>query len=178
MKAVSFLTAGAMALLAGCAGKPEPEPAARPEPQPVRPQPAPTPAPPPLQGWQDLPLTPGAWVYSRDASGSQAVFGPPASEAFFVVRCEAGRRQIVLSREGTSARPQLRIRTSALERTLAATARVEPLAYLSATLPATDPLLDAIVFSRGRFTVEAEGVSRLVLPAWPEPARVVEDCRD
>ena len=42
---------------------------------------------------------------------------------------------------------------------------------------AYDPLLDAIAFSRGRFTVESESGAMLVLPAWPEPARVVEDCR-
>jgi hypothetical protein len=34
-----------------------------------------------------------------------------------------------------------------------------------------------MAFSRGRFMVEAQGMATLVLPAWPEPARVVEDCR-
>jgi len=38
-------------------------------------------------------------------------------------------------------------------------------------------LLDAIAFSRGRFSVEAAGTARLVIPAWPEAARVVEACR-
>jgi hypothetical protein len=44
-------------------------------------------------------------------------------------------------------------------------------------LPASDPFLDQIVFSRGRFAVEAQGQARLILPTWPEPARVVEECR-
>jgi hypothetical protein len=44
-------------------------------------------------------------------------------------------------------------------------------------LAATDPLLDAIAFSRGRFAVEAPGLPTLILPTWPEPARVVEECR-
>jgi hypothetical protein len=34
-----------------------------------------------------------------------------------------------------------------------------------------------MVFSRGRFTVEVPGAPMLVIPAWPEPARVIEDCR-
>ena len=53
----------------------------------------------------------------------------------------------------------------------------EPLAYATATLSAGDPILDAMVFSRGRFTVEAPGLPMLVLPTWPAPARVIEDCR-
>ena len=48
---------------------------------------------------------------------------------------------------------------------------------LAAELPSDDPLLDEMAFSRGRFTVEAEGLEPLILPAWPEPARVVDDCR-
>jgi hypothetical protein len=126
--------------------------------------------------WRDLPLTPGDWVYSRDSSGgSQASFGSANSEASFVLRCDAAARQVTLSREGAGA--ALHIRTSTSERTLPATARTEPLAYLSAALPASDRLLDEMVFSRGRFTVETEGLARLVIPAWAEPARVVEDCR-
>jgi hypothetical protein len=39
-----------------------------------------------------------------------------------------------------------------------------------------DPLLDQIAYSRGRFMLAAGG-QELVLPAWPELQRVVEDCR-
>ena len=46
-----------------------------------------------------------------------------------------------------------------------------------ATLPASDPLFDQIVFSRGRFLVRVTGGSDLVLPSWPEPARLIEECR-
>jgi len=49
---------------------------------------------------------------------------------------------------------------------------------LTAELPAFDPLLDAIAFSRGRMAVTLAGGSSLVVPAWPEPARTVEDCRN
>ena len=48
---------------------------------------------------------------------------------------------------------------------------------LVVALPARDPLLDAIVFSRGRFAVEAQGFAPIYAPTWPEIARVVEDCR-
>jgi hypothetical protein len=48
---------------------------------------------------------------------------------------------------------------------------------LIVSIPARDPLLDAIVFSRGRFAVETRGMAPLYLPSWPEVARVVEDCR-
>ena len=174
MRKAGIGLAAAAALVAGCAERPKPAPP--PAAVPLPPTPAPEPPPPPL-AWEDLPVAPGAWVYSADDAGSQALFGAPASEASFVVRCERAPREVVLSREGSPASPQLRVRTSSLERTLAATARTEPLAYVGAALPAGDPLLDAIAFSRGRFAVEVPGLPLLVLPAWPEPGRVVEDCR-
>jgi len=45
-------------------------------------------------------------------------------------------------------------------------------------LSARDPLFDAIAFSRGRFVVTGTGVSPLIIPAWPEAARSIEDCRN
>jgi hypothetical protein len=93
-----------------------------------------------------------------------------------VVRCEVGG-QVALERRGAAPATggALTFRTSTTARTLQA--RSGP-SGLTALLPASDPLLDAIVFSRGRFAVEA-GMTMppLVVPAWPEPARVLEDCR-
>lgn len=123
-----------------------------------------------------MPLTPGNWYYSSQSGASQAMFGAANSEAMFIVRCEPSR-QIVLSREGTPATAALTIRTTGTARSLPASVRTEPLAYASATVGANDPILDHMAFSRGRFTVEAQGLPMLVLPAWPEPARVIEDCR-
>ena len=154
---------------------PRPQPPVQQAPQARPPQPLPPPAPAP--GWEDAPLTRGAWFYGSDASGSQASFGAPQSEAIFLLRCDRAARRITLSREGAATAGQMAIRTSTNVRALPAGVRTEPLAYTSATLPASDPLLDAIAFSRGRFAVEAAGLPRLVLPAWPETARVVEDCR-
>ena len=48
---------------------------------------------------------------------------------------------------------------------------------VAAALPAQDPLLDAMGFSRGRFIVELGGQAPLVVPAWAEVLRVTEDCR-
>jgi hypothetical protein len=42
---------------------------------------------------------------------------------------------------------------------------------------ASDPLLDAIAFSRGRLWVDTPGTMPLVLRAAAEPARSIEDCR-
>jgi hypothetical protein len=44
-------------------------------------------------------------------------------------------------------------------------------------LGAQDSLLDAMGYSRGRFIVEQAGLPTLVIPAWPEIERVIEDCR-
>jgi hypothetical protein len=167
------LAAGLAAALGSCASpRAEPEPA----PAPVRPAPRPAPpAPPPPQQlpWQDAPLSAGDWTY--DPANRGAHFGLPGQPSF-VVRCEAGG-QVALERRGAAPATAgtLTFRTSTTARTLQARSGPEG---LSALLPAGDPLLDAIVFSRGRFAVEAGMMMPpLVVPAWPEPARVLEDCR-
>jgi hypothetical protein len=45
------------------------------------------------------------------------------------------------------------------------------------TLQASDPFLDAIAFSKGRFAVEVPGAPTLYIPSYPEITRVIEDCR-
>jgi hypothetical protein len=118
--------------------------------------------------WQDAPLSEGDWRYRP---GSGAAFGPSQAPSF-IVSCEAG--QVRLVRAAVAATGALTIRTSTGERALPASAQADGLV---ATVAAADPLLDAMVFSRGRFAVEAAGAPLLIVPAWPEPARVVEDCR-
>jgi hypothetical protein len=174
MRVRRILALGGMVIAASaCVPPAEPLP---PQPQPA-PQPQPLPAPPAAQDWRDFPLTPGQWLYRTEGGTSQASFGAANSEPQFIIRCDPARRQIVLSREGVPTAPSLTVRTSYTARALPVTIQREPLAYASATVPAGDPILDSIAFSRGRFTVEAPGLPTLVIPAWPEPARVMEDCR-
>ena len=66
------------------------------------------------------------------------------------------------------------IRTTSTQRSVT----VQPMdGGVGMALPASDRLLDAIGFSRGRFVVEGTGIGRLVLPSWAEILRVTEDCR-
>ena len=170
-----FRSAGAAlaaaASLASCAPRPAPPapvPPPRPAPPPPRPEP---PAPPPPADWRDGPLTPGDWHYRRDGAVSLAAFGS-AQGTLFVIRCEAPGA-IGLARLGAAA-PAMVVRTSQSERRVAASAGA---GETVAALAASDPLLDQIVFSRGRFQIAVDGAPTLILPAWPEPARVIEDCR-
>jgi len=155
-RASSAIGMVAVALLAGCAGKSEPAPVtapvARPVAAPVAEALSPAPA---IEDWPDRALTPGDWSYGD----GEARF------AGFSLRCDRGRGAIVVDRDGAGG--ALRIRTSYGERTLAS----------GAAIPAVDPLLDEMAFSRGRFAVETPGADALVVPARPEPARVIEDCR-
>ena len=146
----------------------------RPAPVPIPPPPPPPapPAAPPAPGWDDAPLSAGDWTLIDQGGAASAAFGAPEAPAF-QLRCEPNR-QVSLIRLRALAGAALTIRTSYGERALPAAAQP---AGLAATLAASDPLLDEIVFSRGRFAVESEGLPRLILPAWPEPARVIEDCR-
>lgn len=164
-------------LLAGCVAPrlaPPPSAPARPAGPPLpRPVPPPQPA---SEDWRDVPLTPGRWTYATEPGGSAARFGGGAAQ--FVIRCTLAERTVTLSREGaaTPPAPLFDVTTSAGRQSL----RAEPLPDrpgATVVLRAADPLLDGIAFSRGRFVVAVTGAPRLVIPAWPEFARVVEDCR-
>jgi hypothetical protein len=50
-------------------------------------------------------------------------------------------------------------------------------AQLVATRAASDAVLDQIAYSRGKIALEATGRPALILPAWAELSRVIEDCR-
>lgn len=164
-------------LLAGCAGcvpKREAPPAAAP---PVRAAPpAPLPAPPLVQ-WQDWPVTRGDWVYRKDGRGSIALFGSAGADALVTVRCDRLQGRIYLSRAGTGAGAPMTVRTSSTTRALQARPTGGTPPYLAVELAANDPLVDAMGFSRGRFTVEVPGLSAVVAPSWAEVLRVAEDCR-
>ncbi len=156
---------GLAAALASCAPRREP-PAPSPPPPPVQPRPDPTPPPPPPLDWDEAPLAAGDW----SLDGNAARFGN-GGRPDLVVQCENGR--IALVRPGAQG-SLLVVRTSFGDRSLPASRRSDGLA---AALAASDPLLDAIVFSRGRFAVGVDAQAPLIVPTWPEPARVVEDCR-
>ena len=177
MKPLRLVLIGCLAAIAACVSKQEAPPPPQPQPPVRQPQQPAPPPPPPAVEWRDMPLTPGNWYYRGEAATSQALFGPASSEASFLIRCDRASRRVTLSREGTASGNLMTVRTTSTSRSLPVTAVTEPLAYLSATLAADDRLLDAIAFSRGRFMVEVPGTPTMLIPAWPEAARVVEDCR-
>ena len=177
MKSVRLLLAlGSAAAIVACVPRtPAPPP---PQAEPVRPvTPRPPPPPPAPAEWSLLPLTPGSWLYRNDGNGSQALFGPGGGQASFIVRCDRVQNRVTLTRTGASSATAMTVRTSFGARNFPVTTQTQPTAGISTALPASDRTLDSMAFSRGRFTVEAQGLPMLVIPAWPEPARVVEDCR-
>lgn len=139
-------------------------------------------SPPASSDWRDFPLTPGDWTYGSVPGGSAARFGRSSEAPDLVVRCDRATRTVSLERSAAAApgtAAVMAITTSAGNRALSATsvAQASPPASI-ASLPARDGFLDKMAFSRGRFIVSVTGTARLVLPSWPEFARVVEDCRD
>ena len=118
----------------------------------------------------------GSWSYRGVPGGSEARFVDTTGTARLVLRCTKASRQISLSHTSAVAAPSLLVWTSSASRNLPA--RFEPNAMrVTAELAAFDVLLDAIAFSRGRIAVMMGGGSPLVVPAWPEAARTIEDCR-
>jgi hypothetical protein len=159
-----------MVLLAsGCVAPREAAP-----PPPPAPRPAPTPAPappPPATDWRDRAYSPGDWSYARAGAASEAAYGAPGTP-LFTLRCEPVVRQVRLGWSGAPA-GALTIRTTYGDTLRAALPAPEGAQLV---MSAGDPLLDQLAYSRGRFML-ASGAQELILPAWPEVARVVEDCR-
>ena len=118
----------------------------------------------------------GSWSYGPATDGSEAVFTNASGSPQLWVHCTRATRRVTIARAATAAAPAVNVWTSSLERSV-------PSAFNPATgrltidLSNYDPLLDAIVSSRGRvgFTVGTQ--PPLVVPPWAEPARVIEDCR-
>jgi DNA-binding transcriptional LysR family regulator len=92
------------------------------------------------------------------------------------VQCTRATRRVSIAKPATAAAPSLAVWTSSLTRSVPASFNPAT-GRLTIELAASDPLLDALSNSRGRlgFTVGSE--PSLIVPAWAEPARVVEDCR-
>ena len=131
------------------------------------------PAPPDLSTATPLP---GRWSWTPTAGGSEATFLDSAGRAQLWLTCLRGARVVTMARPASGAAPFLMAWTSSQSRNLLASYNPAT-GRITAQLSATDNLLDALAFSRGRLGVGVSGTPPLVAPAWPEIARVVEDCR-
>ena len=153
-------------LAAACTTAPAPVPqVAAPPPTPVVVPPKPV-VP---TDWRDRPYSPGAWHYTDHV----ASYGPDGAPPLLTMRCDLARRLVVLSVAGSTS--LLTIRTSYAQRDWPASAN--PDGHSEASFAPTDPQLDQIAFSRGRFSVNGPNLPEIDIPAWAEPSRVIEDCR-
>lgn len=159
--------------VATTASAPRPQ-QARPSPPPVMPAPADT-------HWMDAQDTIGAWVYQNfgEGMGKRSLFSDPDDTFYFSLSCatDPDGVKVLFSRTGTPAKRYLAmtIRTETTQRTL--TAERLGTQMIMAGVSASDPLLDAMALSKGRFAVEVEGEATLILPSHAEVSRVIEDCR-
>ena len=126
--------------------------------------------------WRTAPLTAGSWTYRETATGSEAVFTDARVIRRLVVKCSRSIRRVSLSVASPTPASALAVVTTETQRNLPAVFDAQGFQII-AEVGAQDPVLDAIAFSRGRFAITVAGGSALVVPAWPEIARSIEDCR-
>lgn len=163
-------------LLAGCVPPPAPAPVVKPAPPlVVRPSPPPMVTPPLAADWNQWPFTPGDWAYRKDGVGSIALFGPVGGDAMLTLRCDRTRGALYLSVHGSA--DAATIRTTTLARSIPLRSTGGDAGYVASQFAPSDAMLDAMVFSRGRFVVERSGDAPLVVPPYAELGRVIEDCR-
>ncbi|MWV28449.1 hypothetical protein [Aurantiacibacter rhizosphaerae] len=174
--------------LAACV-PPSPEPTPVPTPmattaqQPTNPQPSSAPqqvVTPTFDNWMDRPQTPGDWRYTADPGETLAVFGTDATPqgVKMLLACNRATGRVGIARQGTAnGQVEMLIRTETQDRRLTANPVSSRAPMVVAELASSDPLLDAIAFSKGRFMVQVAGMEPVYAPAWPEITRVIEDCR-
>lgn len=118
----------------------------------------------------------GAWGFRTVDGGSEANFVDAAASVRLTIRCNRAARTVSVIRTGVpAATPTLAIWTTSLSRSVPA--RFLATNELVADVAATDPLLDAIAFSRGRIATAATGAPMVAVSSGPETIRVIEDCR-
>jgi len=148
-------------------------------------------APATTSDWRDVPLPAGDWAWVPRAGGSEARYGPGAQPPIAILVCDraAGVVRLALPMTGpmtgmpgdppqTGATRSATITTSTSTSTFVAQRQtIGALSTLAVALPASNRMLDAMAYSRGRFRVEIGGMAPVLLPSWSEVGRVVEDCR-
>lgn len=185
MKAALPLLASTLALAACVPAATKPATTAAPVPV-VRPAPVPPPSQAPLpvvtgDQWMDMPATPGTWRYTRSQSAigpsSRATFITPDGIEAFAVVCSFGDNMGLARTVRTNRNLQMVIRTETASVSRLVPPDPEGQPFVNAVVRPSDPLLDAMALSKGRFAVEVEGLPTLYLPSHAEVSRVVEDCR-
>ena len=118
----------------------------------------------------------GSWSYRPITNGTESAFTDATATQRLIIRCNRVARTVSIVRTGVpAAAPVLSIWTTSTARSVPA--RFDATRALTADLRSTDPLLDAIAFSRGRIATAAAGAAMVAVPLWPEAIRVIEDCR-
>lgn len=173
--------ASLLVLLSACTAERTMPPRPAPTQSAPAPSPRPSPAPAPIQAtadWRDAPLTPGTWRYAAEGSATVARFISPEGATLVALACHRERGSVLLTRAGKAPGPvpaSLVTTYGARPFSMSPVSPTDPTLDLS--LPARDPALDEMAFSRGRIVIEVNGLPTLYLPAWAEIGRVIEDCR-
>lgn len=185
LTALCVLAIGGLAI--GSCVPPAPEPLPTPAPTPIAaPEPAAAPAPVTTHqpvttryaSLMDAPISAGDWFYDYAPSETLAIFGPDINRAVLIIRCDPKTKLVGIARTSNAAAPvAMLIRTETAQRQFEAKPLGGERSLVVINLPANDPLLTKLAFSKGRFGVETAGQSPIYPPAWPEITRVIEDCR-
>ncbi len=118
----------------------------------------------------------GSWSYAATGDGSETTFSNQAGFIQLWVHCSRVARRITIAKPASSAAPFVNVWSSSLTQSVPSSFNPAT-GRLTIDLSSYDPLLDAIASSRGRIGFAVAGQAPLIIPAWAETARVIEDCR-
>jgi hypothetical protein len=118
----------------------------------------------------------GNWTYAAVSGGSEASFANPSGVVQLSLHCTRATRRISISKPASGPTASVNLWTSAGTRDVPAVFNPTT-GRLALDVGAYDSILDSMANSRGRIGITVGNPPPLVVPAWPELARVIEDCR-
>ncbi|QIG81330.1 hypothetical protein [Stakelama tenebrarum] len=130
--------------------------------------------------FRGAPLGLGRWHYQEMGGEAAAVFGPPASEASFAIRCDSHTGQVRFVRAGSmsSGNGTMRLVTDGGSITLEARDVDARVRHVEARLPAGDAFVREVGDDEGsRFGVALNDGKMLVMPDDPAIQRVMRGCK-
>ncbi|WP_109808612.1 hypothetical protein [Sphingosinithalassobacter portus] len=130
--------------------------------------------------FRGAPLGLGSWHYQEMGGEAAAAFGPPASEARFIIHCDRQTGQVRFVRAGSisSGAGTMRLVSDRGSITLAARDTHGETPEVEATLPAGSDFIREVVDDHGsRFGVAIDDGKLLVMPDDPAIQRALNGCR-
>lgn len=119
----------------------------------------------------------GQWFAKTERGVPMALFGPPQTEANFVVRCEGDELVFTRSKPIDGDQAEMELRAGGESRTISARPNPGPLAQTTGRLPASDPFAAVLAQTTQPIALRLDEGPFFRMPSHDHLRQVVRKCR-